>query len=711
MAADEPTAAEPTAAAPAPSAWQRQIPSLASSGVVNDRWRLILLSFLMLFVELALIRWAGSNIIYLSYFSNFVLLGSFLGIGIGFLRARRRLDLSGAAPVVLALFVLLVAVFPVNISQDDPSVFFFSTLTPKGPPRELVLAAVFFFSAAVLAFIAEGVARTFARFEPLEAYKWDLVGSVAGIVGFSLLSFLRLSPVVWGLIAGVMLVALMLPRWPSVAQLTSVAVLVMVLAVESFTAGNLWSPYYKVSYAETDANNDNLFVKVNGVPHQAHLPGESAQGKNIYLTAQPPTLDNVLVIGSGGGNDVALALQKGAKHVDAVEIDPVLYELGRDHHPDRPYSDPRVDVHIDDGRAFLERSDTNYDLILLALPDSITLISGQSSLRLESYLFTKEALETARDRLTDDGVFAMFNYYRNDWLIDRYGTTLDDVYGQPPCFQELAPGLGEEDISLDAFVASKNPESIKCGPPAAAETWTAQTASAPEPATDDHPYPYLRTRSLPSLYAIILALILAVSILAIRATAGPLKPMLRYGDMFFMGVAFLLLETKNVVQFALLFGTTWFVNALVFSGVLLSVLVAVAVSQRVTFKRPELLYGLLLASLVVAWALPGNLLLSLPIVPRFFAAVTIAFFPIFTANLVFTQRFKDTGDSTTAFGANLLGAMFGGVLEYLALITGYRALLIIVALLYGAAFFMGRRYLGGSDGAGSAGAATGAASG
>ena len=62
--------------------------------------------------------------------------------------------------------------------------------------------------------------------------------------------------------------------------------------------------------------------------------------------------------------------------------------------------------------------------------------------------------------------------------------------------------------------------------------------------------------------------------------------MFKFTDLFFMGAAFLLLETKNVVQFALLFGTTWFVNALVFLGVLLSVLLAVAVSKRITFKHP-----------------------------------------------------------------------------------------------------------------------------
>ena len=52
------------------------------------RLRLFALSFLMLFVELALIRWTAANNVHLAYLTNFVLLGSFLGIGLGFLRAR-----------------------------------------------------------------------------------------------------------------------------------------------------------------------------------------------------------------------------------------------------------------------------------------------------------------------------------------------------------------------------------------------------------------------------------------------------------------------------------------------------------------------------------------------------------------------------------------------------------------------------------------------
>jgi hypothetical protein len=166
-----------------------------------------------------------------------------------------------------------------------------------------------------------------------------------------------------------------------------------------------------------------------------------------------------------------------------------------------------------------------------------------------------------------------------------------------------------------------------------------------------------------------------------------------YADLFFMGTAFLLLETKNVVQFALLFGTTWAVNAAVFAGVLLSVLAAIEVARRVRLPRPPPLYAGLLAALALAWVVPADALLDLPLPLRFLAGVAIAFTPIFLANLVFAQRFAAIGSATVAFGANLLGAMLGGVLEYLALITGYRSLLVLVAVLYGLAFLTGRRHL------------------
>jgi hypothetical protein len=662
----------------------------APSRLVSDRPRLILLSFLMLFVELAVIRWSGANVVYLAYFSNLVLLGSFLGIGLGFLWAGRGgRPLFPFTPVVLALFVAFIRLSPIDIDVSGAQLIFFNEPTISGPPREVVLPVIFVSVAVLLMFIADGVARTFTEFEPLEAYKLDLVGSVLGIVGVSVLSFLGLPPVVWGVVAGAVLLLVSLPE-VKVVMVAGVLAVVVLLGVESAAERTWWSPYYKIE--QGDAPYGGYMARVNEVPHQSTLRyiDNPLYGSNYAQASGVPTGD-VLIIGAGGGNDVAAALAHGATHVDAVEIDRKLYELGRADHPDRPYSDERVDVHIDDGRAFLERSDEEWDRILLALPDSLTLVTGQASVRLESYLFTEEAIESARDHLADGGVFSMYNYYREGWLVDRYARTLEEAFGRPPCIETLTPADEGDESHLAVLTVSEDAGAIPCDGPRQA-VWD-RPADAPAPSHDDHPFPYLRSRSMPGFYVVTIGLILAVSLLAVRGVAGPLRPMLRYSDLFFMGAAFLLLETKSVVQFALLFGTTWFVNALVFLGVLLSVLGAVLVSQRITFRHPGRLYLVLLASLALAWAVPPDALLRLPFLPRFAAAVTLAFLPIFTANLVFTQRFKSTSASATAFGANLLGAMFGGLLEYASLIIGYRMLLVVVALLYGLAFLTGRKEL------------------
>jgi hypothetical protein len=649
----------------------------------RDRARLVLLSFLMLFVELALIRWAGSNVIYLSYFSNFILLGSFLGIGLGFLRARAGVNLWPYAPVVLAAFVIFVRAFPVEIDRAGDQLIYFGTFTRSGLPTWVMLPVIFVAVAAVMMMIAEGVARTFSRFEALDAYRLDVLGSIGGIAAFSLLALLHAPPIVWGVVAALAFIILVDHSivW---LQVGALALMCLTLGQESADPEASWSPYYKITATDKIVYHD---VHVNGIPHQAIE--STATRRSVepiyflpYERAHSNPLRDVLIVGAGNGSDVAIALEQGAAHVDAVEIDPRLYELGKELHPDRPYDDQRVDVHITDGRAFLQQTDQTYDLILFALPDSLTLVSGQSSLRLESYLFTRQAMDEARSHLADGGVFGMYNFYRETWLADRLARTLNETYGHPPCFD----GVGSAG-HLALLMASEDPASVACP-----LTWA--PVAAPAPATDDYPFLYLRERSIPSFYLIVMALILAASLVLVRATAGPLDRMRRYLDLFFMGAAFLLLETKNVVQFALLFGTTWFVNALVFVAVLLAVLLAIEVARRISTPRPGFLYGALGIALAIAWLVPPSTLLGLGVVPRFLVAAALAFAPIFLANLVFAERFKEAASSTTAFGANLLGAMVGGLLEYVSLLVGYRALLIVAGALYGLAFLSGRSHLG-----------------
>ncbi|HZZ01212.1 MAG TPA: hypothetical protein VFE36_16740, partial [Candidatus Baltobacteraceae bacterium] len=387
----------------------------------------------------------------------------------------------------------------------------------------------------------------------------------------------------------------------------------------------------------------------------------------------------VLVIGAGNGIDTAVALRQGAVSVDAVEIDPRIFEIGRRLNPDKPYTDPRVHVHIDDGRAFLQRDAGRYDLILFALPDSLTLVSGQSSLRLESYLFTSEAVASARAHLRPGGVFAMYNVYREQWLVDRLAQTLDTVFGHPPCIDTFQ-------LHTAVLAVGLVPRDTSC-----ANVWRPGPEGAPAPVNDDRPFLYLKTASIPGLYLVALGLIALCSLIAVRLTVGPLRSMRPYADLFFMGAAFLLLETKSVIVFALLFGSTWFVNALVFFGVLLAVYAAIETAKRFTFRNPAILYAALFAWLTVAWAIEPSRLLALDVPLRLAAAIALSFGPIFLANVIFADRFRSVAASTVAFGANLLGALLGGILEYASLVVGYRDLLIVVALLYALAGVIGMR--------------------
>ena len=187
--------------------------------------------------------------------------------------------------------------------------------------------------------------------------------------------------------------------------------------------------------------------------------------------------------------------------------------------------------------------------------------------------------------------------------------------------------------------------------------------------------------------------VLLCALVSVRVVAGPLRSMRPYSDLFFMGAAFLLLETRYVTGFALLFGSTWLVNALVFAGVLVAVLCAVETSRRIRPGSLTPLYVLLAGTLAVAYAVPLSALLSLAVPLRLVAAVALAFAPIFCANLIFAARFADTSGSTAAFGANLLGALLGGTLEYASLVVGYRALILLAAALYLLAFALRPRAL------------------
>jgi hypothetical protein len=665
----------------------KPLPILSDNAV-----RLFLTSGTILFVELLLIRWIPATVRYIGFFSNFLLMASFLGIGLGILLGRngRRLPLSPFA-ILLLLVVALVFRAELNVqirSQDE--LFFGLAESTAADVNFLVLPLVVLLVTAIMAALALPLGPLLKSMPPLRAYAVDIAGSMAGIAGFTILSALGTSPVAWFAIAAVLVLLLALGNGLSAwSAVSGVALIAVVWAVNSQASPlDQWSPYYRIT---TYQPGDKTLLNVNGIPHQALHPVESEKEPfydQVYKWFPDRTFERVLVVGAGSGSDVALALSKGAQHVDAVEIDPGIQRIGRDLHPDQPYSDPRVTAHINDGRAFLRNTNETYDLVIFALPDSLTLVSTAANIRLESFLFTGQAFASVRDHLDSDGVFVLYNYYREPWLVQKLTGMLNETFGHEPYLRTY--------FSVSAAIAA-GPAVAAAGatPPGDAVDGLASVgAPEPRPASDDWPFLYLRTPFIAPYYLVALAVILVGAVVAVagaaRVTATPLR---RFSPHFFvLGVAFLLLETRSLVSFSLLFGTTWIVNALAFFAILASVLLAIFVNARFRIRRPGFLYAGLFVAIAVAFLLPPESLLIDPPWLRYVLAAALAFAPVFFANLVFSYSFRDTRTADMAFASNLLGAMVGGALEYLALISGYRLLLIVVAVLYALAYLFATRW-------------------
>ncbi|MCI0346063.1 MAG: spermidine synthase [Chloroflexi bacterium] len=668
--------------------------------------RLFLTSFAVLFVELLLIRWIPAYAVFVGFFSNFILMASFLGIGLGILLGPRLERLSATWLAFLLLATVIVVVFgQLSLKVIGPEQIFFGLDDARGGRLNfLVLPFVALLTVAFMAILAAPLGALFRSMPPLKAYAIDISGSICGIAAFTALSASGSDPILWFAVAGVLIALMTVGRGvrlrPSPALL-AIALVFGVLGAERFITGDQWSPYYRITVRDSsqryafgglvDKPGAPRGILVSGIGHQSMFPVsesvENALYGQIYRWYPDKLFERVLVIGAGSGTDVALALAKGADRVVAVEIDPVIARIGEQYHPDQPYSDPRVERVIEDGRAYLARSTEKFDLIIFALTDSLTLVTGTANVRLESFLFTEESFALANDHLADDGAFVMYNTYRQLWLIQKLSSMAETAFGPPPLVH--LTGASSAVMATGPLIAAHG------GAPAAGEVDVVEDDGGPTPrvSTDDWPFLYLRFEAIPNYYFAGLAFLVLLGLggLAWAGRTGTAS-IRRFSPHFFaLGAAFLLLETRSLVTFSLLFGTTWLVNALAFAAILISVLLSIALASRMRNVPKAPLYALLAASILVAWALPPERLFLDPPALRYVVASALAFAPVFFANLVFSRSFGDTGQADVAFASNLLGAMVGGALEYLSLLTGFRMLGLVALGLYGLAWLFERR--------------------
>jgi hypothetical protein len=666
-----------------------------SENVERKRWitgvrtRIFLVSFTLLFFELLCIRWIPAYVRYLSYFTNFILLASFLGMGLGILAARRAKFRFPAFPLLVLALVVVVGLnrFELNISSTDVLYFGSGTTGFARAESFILLPLIFTFVAAAFIPLARSLGLLFTETEPLTAYTFDILGSLAGTAAFFLIGLFSLPPVVW--FGALALLVLSLGQRRSL--LRTALPLVAAAAIAFFLQRNsYWSPYYKITL--TPVKPSGYELDVNSIGHQSMIPWQSKEPfyRRVYELFPDAKFQHALILGAGTGSDTATALAHGVQQITAVEIDPVIQKLGADLHPDRPYSDPRVRLVNNDGRVFLRNTKEKYDLIIFALPDSLTLTSSIANLRLESFLFTQDSLEAAKEALAPDGVLVLYNYYREPWLIEKLAGMVSRTFGRDSFVSTYGgQGRGAVIINGPRLAASAAANS---GPyreqPAKGATRLRVTGegmmgnSAIPPATDNWPFVYLPRPSFPFLYLRGLAVAAAISLAGIWLIAP--RSVLRGFDwhMFFLGAAFALLEVKALITFALLFGSTWIVNSLVFFAILASVLIAVRVNVRFRVRRIWIFYLLLFGMLALNLVVRPETLLFANVFARYAVASALIFAPVFLANVIFSNSFRDTQTADIAFASNLLGIMTGGMLEYVSMLLGYHALLWFVIAFY-----------------------------
>ena len=658
----------------------------ASAGV-----QIFLTSATLLFAELLLIRWIPANVIYIGFFSNFLLVGSFLGMGLGTLLGIRfaRPRVSPFAPLLLGVVLLVThKQLDLRMATSDFEVLFLPEGANTG--SNLVLPLVVLLVTLLMASLALPLGPLLRSMPPLRAYAIDIAGALVGIAGFTGLCAAWTGPLVWFSVLAGLLALRGLALGPSVWSLASVVAMAGVLGVASGSHGGgtveRWSPYYRVGVYPW-GHGAGKAINVNGIPHQTFGPMPQDLPRNppyeqVYRWFPERTFERVLVVGAGSGNDLVVALRHGAREIDAVEIDPLIARIGRDEHPNAPYADSRVHSTIDDGRSYLRHTDKLYDLILFAAPDSLT-VQTTTNVRMESFLFTREAFEDVKAHLAPGGIFVLNNVYWRPWLVERLAAMLEEVFGVHPL---VRPSEGR--LYLTVLASGPLVASLGDGLPPGDAATRPHAEGAPCASTDDWPFPYLLGPGLPRHYVVALSIVLLVGVVLVGATCRVSGlPLGRFSPHFFLlGAAFLLLETRSLVTFSLLFGVTWVVNSLTFFAILSSVLAATALNAFVRFERPAWLYASLAASLLVCYFVPPSALLIGPPAIRYALASAVAFAPIFFSNLVFTRSFRDTRTADMAFASNLLGAAFGGALEYLSLVMGFRALLLVALGLYGLAF-------------------------
>jgi hypothetical protein len=646
---------------------------------------------LSLFLELALIRWQSSVLEFLAFYKNFSLLACFAGLGLGYaLATRSRIPLLMVIPLLAVQFCFIM------LTRMVPGVFdvipFREQLTMglgQGNASQvivlyLLLSVIFLLTALTLLPIGQLCGRLMERRSNLRAYGLNLLGSVLGVLVMLAASWLWTPPLVWFALCFLGILMFHLRRPSSLIAGIGFS-LICTIALAWWPIDRLWNRIYSpYQLIEIGTNEDtglalilaagHYYQHINDLSARNAAPSKLRDFYDFPYKAHPTSAD-VAVVGSGTGNDVAAALRADAGKVDAIEIDPVIIEVGKRSHPEKPYENPRVNAINNDARSFLRTTTNKYDVIVYGMLDSHTLLSPGSSVRLDSFVYTVEGLREARSRLKPDGMISLAF-----WELSKAHSRKIDLMLQE-AFDGRSPVCAFDGTM---FLISNDPNWT---PPPDLNASTGACGNPMVPAsisTDDWPFFYMPQRVYPVSYLVMISQILALSLLLV-GNFVPESPRFNHLSFFFLGAGFMLVETKGITELGLTFGNTWQVIGIVIAGILIMAFLGNCLVQWLSIKRRVIPYLCLFAALAVGWLAAGAG--GFPSTPLGrLETVVVLSMPFVFSGIVFSTLLSTTERISGVMAMNLLGAIVGGLLEYNSMYFGFRALYLMAMVCYLLAF-------------------------
>jgi spermidine synthase len=695
--------------------------------IPNQTWGILLISIFGLFLELLFIRWISTEIRIFAYLQNTILVVCFLGLGFGMFTSSKPIEIKRSV-IPMSLLLLLMAI-PITksalgsisdmLSVLNDFVIWNNQVINNISTLLTYLVLGLLLTYLLLVFIVDifvPVGRILGRLmnnhsNPIWAYSINIFGSILGTWAFVLLSFFYLPPLAWFLVAGGLMIPFIL--WSKTNKRISFALLAATILLSWFASqmpnslNVIWSPYQKLVVSLSKIGEVGQYtITVNNTGYQAILdlsPSQIASKPDKYppefrgisqydLPALlHPNPKSILIVGAGSGNDVAGALRHNVPSVTAVEIDPAIIGIGRALHPERPYLSSNVHIINDDARSFFATTDQRFDVISFGLLDSHTT-TAMTNARLDHYVYTLESIRQAKSRLNNGGIMVLSFEAQKPFIADRIRLALIEVFGEEPIIFRIpysSFGWGgvvfvTGDMNTIQQQLHKN-QDLALYIQHFQQTYPLTFNNNINITTDDWPYIYLESPRIPTLYFLLIGLMIILFIRSYRKwdASTAIEPSSRvFQHFFFLGSAFLLLEVQNISKASVVLGNTWQVNAIIISSILCMALLANWIAYKFPKISLSLVYILLIGSCVSLYFVDLARFGFLPYFTKAVVVGTLTSLPMLFSGIVFIHSFATIPEKSHALGANLMGALMGALLQSMTFITGIKALLLVVAVFY-----------------------------